>query len=164
MERTLVSSTWHGVRFRLAAFTKQRDNTKRSQRLRCYRGRHEYSKTRGSRVSGRRMPSRRGVNGTNDRHFMNREPLSIERARAPTSPWAPSSGPLAGAGSGPGGSDVNAVHDGARAGSAQLTYRDVSAVAGAIGSRPTAPLRRRNRTRMRRYQYPQKCARSLPCE
>ncbi|CAH2091049.1 unnamed protein product [Euphydryas editha] len=46
---TLVFSTSHEVRPQVAVFTKQRDNTKRSQRLRCYRWRHEYSKTRGSR-------------------------------------------------------------------------------------------------------------------
>lgn len=78
VERTLVSSTWHEVRSRLAAFTKQRDNTKRSQRLRCYRGRHEYSLRRGSRVNGRCSIALRRE--WSDRHFMNREPRPLSAA------------------------------------------------------------------------------------
>ncbi|KAJ8716051.1 hypothetical protein PYW08_013336 [Mythimna loreyi] len=80
IKRTLVCNTTHEVRPQLAAFTKQRDNTKRSQRLRCYRGRHEYSKTRGSRVNGRRSIAPRRE--WNDRHFMNREPSPIELSAA----------------------------------------------------------------------------------
>lgn len=77
---TLVLSTSHEVRPQVAVFTKQRDNTKRSQRLRCYRRRHEYSKTRGSRVSGRRSIAPRRE--WSDRHFMNRKPSLIDLARA----------------------------------------------------------------------------------
>lgn len=76
VEMTLAFSTSHEVRPQVAAFTKQRDNTKRSQRLRCYRRRHEYSKTRGSRVNGRRSIAPRRE--WNDRHFMNREPSLID--------------------------------------------------------------------------------------
>lgn len=64
------------------------DNTKRSQRLRCYRWRHEYSKTRGSRVSGRRSIAARRE--WNDRHFMNREPSLIDlSARGPRARFRP---------------------------------------------------------------------------
>ena len=76
VETTLAFSTSRDARPQLAAVTKQRDNTKRSQRLRCYRRRHEYSKTRGSRVSGRRSIAPRRE--WSDRHFMNREPSLID--------------------------------------------------------------------------------------
>lgn len=60
-------------------------------------------------------------------------------ARAQLRAAGPSSGP-AGAGSGPGGSDAPTEHGGARAGSAQLTYRDVS-VGGRSDTRRRPPLR-----------------------
>lgn len=76
----------------------------------------------------------------NDRHFMNREPSPIELSaasgRAPTvrarstAAGGPTARALADDGSGPGGSDAPTEHGGARAGSAQLTYRDVSAGGG----------------------------------
>ncbi|KAL4712037.1 hypothetical protein ACJJTC_003704 [Scirpophaga incertulas] len=118
-------------RLQLASFTIQRDNTKRSQRLRCYRGRHEYSKTRGSRVNGR--PSIATRREWDDRHFMNREPSLIDLGRHRARPMRTRSTIAAGSTaqartargcSGPGGSDVRTEHGGARAGSAQLTYRD----------------------------------------
>lgn len=80
----------------------------------------------------------------NVRHFMNREPLSIERARAPTSPPAPSSAPLASAGSGPGGSDVTVEHGGARARrkcaaylSGRLCHRRLAPVGPAAPAQPS---------------------------
>lgn len=71
---------------RAAAFTKRGAIMyERSQRLRCYRWRHEYSKTRGSRVNGHRQRSIAPRREWSDRHFMNREPslidLSVGRRR-----------------------------------------------------------------------------------
>lgn len=91
--------------------------TKRSQGLRCYRRRHEYSKTRGSRVNGRRSTElRREWSG---RHFMNWEPLVIERTdtgprQAPPLDEAASRRPRCCCGSGRGGSDAAREHGGAQ--------------------------------------------------
>lgn len=122
---TLVFSTSHEVRPQVAAFTKQRDNTKRSQRLRCYRRRHEYSKTRGSRVSGRRSSGpRREWSG---RHFMNRKPSLIDLALAASGERSPEPALPPRCSAGPRRRKWRSRRTWRRAGSAQLTYRDVSA-------------------------------------
>lgn len=151
---TLVLSTSHEVRPQVAVFTKQRDNTKRSQRLRCYRRRHEYSKTRGSRVSGRRSIAPRRE--WSDRHSMNRKPSLIDLARAAS---GRRSRRTAGAGA--------AAALLRRAAPAEVTFppnmaarrKCAAYLSGRLHRLP--PCGERNaRTRMRRFRYPQKCARS----
>lgn len=61
-------------------------------------------------------------------------------ARAPPAPQGPQLGPAVRAGSGPGGSDVPIEHGRLRAGSAQLTYRDVSGKGAAQCASPHAPI------------------------
>lgn len=88
-----------------------------------------------------------------DRHFMNREPslidLGAHRAARAHQRRRRARSSTARASSGPDGSDVPPEHGGARAGSAQLTYRDFADG----GLRPTTEPRRRSgqhtRARMR---------------
>ncbi|KAH9630443.1 hypothetical protein HF086_016981 [Spodoptera exigua] len=172
IERTLVSNTTHEVRPQLAAFTKQRDNTKRSQRLRCYRGRHEYSKTRGSRVNGRRSIAPRRE--WNDRHFMNREPSPIELsaasgerrrcARAAPSAQGPQLGPAPAPVPAPAEVTLQPNMAARTQEVRSLPIGTSPPAAGAADTRRRPALEQRTRARMRRYRYPQKCARSLPCE
>ncbi|KAF9803128.1 hypothetical protein SFRURICE_012373 [Spodoptera frugiperda] len=164
IERTLVSNTTHEVRPQLAAFTKQRDNTKRSQRLRYYRGRHEYSKTRGSRVNGRRSIAPRRE--WNDRHFMNREPSPIELsaasgelrrcARAAPSPQGPQLGPAPAPVPAPAEVTLQPNMAARTQEVRSLPIGTSPSAAGAADTRRRPALEQRTRTRMRRYRYPQK--------
>ncbi|CAG9793929.1 unnamed protein product [Diatraea saccharalis] len=85
-----------------------------------------------------------------------------QRVRSPSAAGPSARARTACGGSGPNGSDVPTEHGGARAGSAQLTYRDFADGGLSLTVAAAPPLR--TRARMRRYRYPLKSARSLPCE
>lgn len=140
IERTLVSNTTHEVRLNqrrslnnviIQKEVRGYDVIEGDMNIRRREG-HEWAVG---------VASRCGVNGTTDILWIeSRRPLSWARrrcARAAPRRWA-QLGP--GAGSGPGGSDAPTEHGGARAGSAQLTYRDVS-VGGRSDTRRRPPLR-----------------------
>lgn len=148
---------------RAAAFTKRGAIMyERSQRLRCYRWRHEYSKTRGSRVNGHRQRSIAPRREWSDRHFMNREPSLIDLSGASAAGAAAGPDPAGCRTSVPAladGSDVPRTWRRARRKCAAYLSGRLRRVAASAPS-----TERGARARMRRYRHPQKCARSLTYE